>query len=103
MEIELTGAEALHTAREISKVPEGSFTIAFFPYSRTKRRASGKLSVYAGCKTREQLPEDIFSIDSDHYFLFIDNRGNPKMCYKYLIRYMGFPHDKYKLHKIKWL
>jgi hypothetical protein len=25
------------------------------------------------------------------------------MCYRILIRYMGFPQDGFKLHKINWL
>jgi hypothetical protein len=25
------------------------------------------------------------------------------MCYRILIRFMGFPQDGYKLHKINWL
>ena len=89
MDIEITGAQALQLAREISKVPQGSFTVAFFPYSRTKGTASEKLTIKERCKVREQLPEDIFSVDSDNY--------------KYLIRYMAFPHDGFKLHKIKWI
>ena len=103
MDIEITGAQALQLAREISKVPQGSFTVAFFPYSRTKGSASEKLTIKEWCKVREQLPEDIFSVDSDNYFLFTDGNGQPRMCYKYLIRYMAFPHDGFKLHKIKWI
>lgn len=103
MDVEITGTQALQLAREISKVPQGSFTVAFFPYSRTKGTASGKLTVKERCKVREQLPEDIFSVGSDNYFLFTDGNGQPRMCYKYLIRYMAFPHDGFKLHKIKWI
>lgn len=103
MDIEITGVQALQLAKEISKVPQGSFTVAFFPYSRTKGTASEKLTIKERCKVREQLPEDIFSVDSDNYFLFTDGNGQPRMCYKYLIRYMAFPHDGFKLHKIKWI
>ena len=49
------------------------------------------------------MPEERFSIDSDNLFLFTDNNGEPKMCYRILIRYMGFPQDGFKLHKIDWL
>ena len=34
---------------------------------------------------------------------YTDEDGNPKMCYRILIRYMGFPQDGFKLHKIDWL
>lgn len=102
MEI-LEGIRALEWAREISKVPEGSFTIAFYPYSSSKRTASNKLRVIEGCKTRKALPNDIFSIGSENFFLFTDSEGNPKTCYRILIRYMGFPNDGFKLHKINWI
>lgn len=99
----MTGPHAMQWAREISKLPEGHFTIAFFPYSRQKGEASNKLSIREGCKFRTQLPQERFSIGGDNLFLFTDADGEPKMCYRILIRYMGFPQDNYKLHKIDWL
>ncbi|MGG6548573.1 UNVERIFIED_CONTAM: hypothetical protein NY100_24505, partial [Prevotella sp. 15_C9] len=65
--------------------------------------ASATLTVKEGCRWRTQLPEERFSIDSDNFFLFTDADGEPKMCYRILIRYMGFPQDGFKLHKIDWL
>ncbi len=100
---ELNGIDALRLAQEISKLPDGCFTIAFFPYSRARGLAGRKLTVKERCKARAQLPEDRFQVDSDNYFLFTDGDGNPRSCYRILIRYMGFPHDDFKLHKIKWL
>ena len=94
--------DAMNWAKEISKLPDGCFTIAFFPYSRQKNQASDKLVIKEGCKYRAQLPQEQFNIDSDNFFLFSDANGEPKMCYKILIRYMGFPQDGYKLHKIIW-
>ena len=90
-------------ARELSKLPEGRFSIAFFPYSRARGKASARLATRKGCKARAQLPEDRFSIDSDNLFLFKDEHGEPKTCYRILIRYMGFPQDGFKLHKVNWL
>lgn len=97
------GIEALRLAREVSKVPDGTFTIAFFPYNRVKGTASAKLRVLSGCKVRAQLPRDKFWIDSENYFLFTDAKGACKTCYRILIRFMGFPQDNFKLRKIKWL
>lgn len=94
--------DALRWAKEISKLPNGCFTIAFYPYSR-QRGTAGDLVVKEGCKFRSQLPEERFTIDSDNFFLFEDAEGNPKTCYRILIRFMGFPQDGYKLHKINWL
>jgi hypothetical protein len=95
--------DALQLAKEISKLPDGCFTIAFYPYSKARNTASAKLTVKERCKARTQLPEERFQIDSENFFLFTDKKGDPKTCYKILIRYMGFPHDNFKLHKINWL
>lgn len=103
MEMTMTGIQAMQWAKEISKLPDGCFTIAFFPCSRHKGEASATLTVKEGCRWRTQLPEERFSIDSDNFFLFTDADGEPKMCYRILIRYMGFPQDGFKLHKIDWL
>lgn len=98
----ITGIRALQWAKEISKLPDGCFTIAFFPYSRSKGRVSAKLVTKAGCKYRAQLPSDRYDIHSDNLFLFTDAQGNPKACYRVLIRYIGFPQDGFKLHKVNW-
>jgi hypothetical protein len=99
----MKGLHALDWARELSKLPDGHFTIAFFHYSRTRREASGKLKIMERCTHRAQLPDERFTIDSDNFFLFNDDNGDPKMCYRCLIRFMGFPNDNFKLHKISWI
>ena len=99
---EIGGLHALQLARELSKVPGMTFTLAFFQYSRTKQLASDKLETKKGCTVRKQLPADQFSIDSENLFLFTDGDNHPRMCYRYLMRYIGFPQDNFKLHKINW-
>lgn len=99
----MKGIDAMRWAREISKLPDGHFTLAFFPCSRVKQTASTHLEIKEGCRWRTQLPDECFSIDGDNFFLFTDGNGEPKMCYRILIRYMGFPNDGYELHKIDWL
>ena len=114
----IKGNHALQLARELSKLPEGDFHIVFFPYSRRHPlpqptsptpptsytlHSTPKLRTLEHCRWRTQLPHEAFDIDSDNYFLFQDSDGNPKMCYRYLIRFMAFPNDGYKLHPIKWL
>lgn len=101
--VEMNGINAMQWAREISKLPQGNFTLCFFPYSRAQGLAGDGLVVKKHCKYRTQLPEDRFAVDSENYFLFEDEHGEPRMCYRILIRYMGFPQDGYKLHKINWL
>lgn len=94
--------EGLRLAEEVSKIPDGSFSIAFYPYSRSSGEASTTLRVFHGCKVRSQLPRDKFRIDSDNYFLFTDESGSPKMCYRILIRFLGFPQDNFNLRKVIW-
>ena len=99
----IKGTTAMQWAKEISKLPEGCFTVAFFPCSRKKEVATPKLTIKKGCKWRTQLPKEIFDVDGDNLFLFTDADGEPRMCYKILIRFMAFPNDGFKLHKIDWL
>ncbi|MBQ8715836.1 MAG: hypothetical protein IJ552_11650 [Prevotella sp.] len=100
---ELDGMSAMRWAREISKLPEGDFTVVFFPYSRKREMASTELAVKEHCKWRRQMPEERISIDPDNLLLFTDGNGVPRMCYRILIRYMAFSQDNYILHKINWL
>lgn len=100
--MQIRGNKALQLAREVSKVPDGYFNIAFYNYSKIKG-AGNSLKVYKRCRTRKQLPEEMFSIASDNFFLFSDADGNPRMCYRYLIRYMSFPQDRGILRKLIWI
>ena len=54
--IELNGIDAMQWAREISRVPQGDFTISFFPYSRSQGMAGEQMIVKEHCKYRTQLP-----------------------------------------------
>lgn len=96
------GIDAIRKAQEISKVPDGRFTLAFFQYNRTKGKASDKLRVIENCKTRTQLPKEKWGVDSDNYFLFQDEKGEPKTCYRVLVRFMGFPDNGFELRKVNW-
>ena len=99
----MDGITALQWAREISKLPDGEFTLCFFPYSRNRSEAGARLLVRRHCKYRTQLPGERYAVNSENYFLYTDEHGDPKMCYRILIRFMGFPQDGCKLHKIDWL
>lgn len=102
-DVTLKGITAMQWARELSKLPDGCFTVAFFPCSRQRGEASTTLNIKEGCKWRTQLPKERFNVDSENLFLFTDGDGEPRMCYKILVRFMAFPNDGYKLHKIDWL
>jgi hypothetical protein len=99
----IKGIEAIKLAQQVSKVPDGTFTIAFYKYNRVTGEVSDKLKTLKGCKTRKQMPREKWEIDGDNYFLFQDADGNPKTAYRILIRYMGFPDDNFKLCKVKWI
>ena len=98
----INGIEAIRLAQELSKLPDGNFTIAFYPYNRQTGEASAKLRTIEGCKTRAQLPQEKWEAPSDAYFLFQDSEGNPKTCHRVLFRFVGFPNDGYQLHKVIW-
>ena len=96
------GPIAMDTAREVSRLPDGTFTVAFYPYSRTTGEASTRLTIKEGCRWRSQMPGEALSISPDNLLLFTDGEGEPRMCYRVLIRFMAFPHDGYRLHPIRW-
>jgi hypothetical protein len=98
----ISGIQAIELCREVSKLPDGSFNVYFYQYSRAKREASAKLKGYEGCKIRSMLPQDKFQVDGDNYFLFTSKEGDPKMCYRILLRFIAFPPD-FQLRKINWL
>lgn len=99
----IAGLDALYMCKAASKIKDGCFTLAFYPYNRTKGEASASLRVMEGCKYRSQLPQDAFEVDGDNYFLFTDKDNKPKTCYRILARFIGFPNDNFILRKINWL
>jgi hypothetical protein len=98
----IKGIDAIRLAQEVSKLPDGTFNIAFFPCNLQSGEASDKLKVYEGCKTRAQMPEDKWTADGDTYFLFQDKDGNPKTAHRVLVRFIGFP-PTFQLRKVQWL
>jgi len=99
----IAGLDALYLTKAVSKLKDGCFNIAFFQYNRTKNEVDPHLRIMEGCTFRSQLPQDAFSIDGDNFFLFNDKDGNPKTCYRILLRFIGFPNDNFNLRKINWL
>jgi hypothetical protein len=99
----IAGLDALYMCKAVSKLKDGCFTLAFYPYNRTKDIADSKLRVMEGCTYRSQLPQDTFEVDGDNYFLFNDSEGRPKSCYRILLRFIGFPNNNFIMRKINWL
>lgn len=103
---ELDGITAMQWARELSKLPDGDFTLCFFPYSRQKEKARATLTVKEHCKWRAQPNADKMedsTVSQDNLLHFTDGDGQPRTCWRILIRYMAFSQDGYRLHKINWL
>lgn len=99
----IDGITAMQWARELSKLPGGDFHLVFFPYSRQRQKAKAVLTTKEHCRWRTQLRDEQLSIAADNLLLFTDQDGEPRTCYRILIRYMAFSHDGYQLHKINWL
>ncbi len=99
----IKGSGALHQAEVLSKAG-GTFNLAFFPYSRTKKpgASSVPLKMFSGCTMRKPLPHDKFDIDGKNYFLFLTSDGQPRSCYRALIRAIGFSDEDNKLYRVKW-
>lgn len=98
----LTGTVALQRAEMVTKAG-GTFSISFFPFSR-KKRSEGNvaLKTYENCTMRLPLPHEKWDIDGKNYFLFLTEDGQPKSCYRALIRYMSFSNDGNTIKKIQW-
>lgn len=97
---EITFSEAFERMKLLTNT-DNTFTVAFFKYNRTTGEASDKLTIRSGCKLRAQLPKEQFTEDSENYFLFSDENGDPKTCFRMLLRFVGFPPDERELIKIK--
>jgi hypothetical protein len=98
----IKGIDAIRLAQEISKLPDGTFNVYFYPCNLQSGDVSPKLQVIEGCKTRAQLPQEKWEADGDTYFLFSDAAGQPKTSHRILTRFMAFP-PNFELRKIEWL
>ncbi len=98
----LKGIAALHKAEAVTK-SGGDFTIAFYPFNRTKpAEGSIKLETYEHCTMRRPLPHEKWETDGKNYFLFSARDATPRICHRCLFRFMAFSSDHYQLHKITW-
>ena len=97
----ISGTEAIRRARNLKYVPGASFTLIHLSCN-FKTKECGKTVKHERCRVRPALREDTFQLDGDLYFTYEDlDTGEPKMCFKRLMRYIGFP-PQYELQKIDW-
>jgi hypothetical protein len=97
----IAGTEAIRLMREVSKLPDGHFTLSHLTYDRRKRQSDGWRQVKR-CRLRPSLPNEVFATDSDLYLPYHDITADaPRLCFKLLIRFVGFA-PNYELMKINW-
>lgn len=97
----MSGYDALRRAEAVTAMG-GTFSMAFYPYSRAKKEASTCLQTEEGCRVRTQMPHEKWSVDGANYFLFQNAEGRPRMCWRVLIRWMSFSDESNKLYKLIW-
>ncbi len=89
----ITIKDAIRRAELVTK-RGGTFSIAFFPYSRTKGNLGKvKVKTFKNCTCRLPLPHDKFDIDGKNFFLFSTEDGKPRTCYRCLLLYISFSDD----------
>lgn len=98
----IRGTDAIKRAEAVSKTG-GSFSLAFFPFSRKRSRGEvSELRSLSGCTMRLPLPQEKWELKGKHYFLFLTQDGKPRSCYRALIRYIGFSNEDNKLYRVIW-
>ncbi len=101
MENTMSGYDALRRAEAVTALG-GTFTLAFYPYSRARGEASAELQVLRGCRARLQMPHEKWNVDGANYFLFDTDKGEHRMCWRVLIRWMSFSDEDNKPYKLIW-
>lgn len=98
---EISGSEAIARMREIRHNKKLSFELHHLTYNHATGETHG-LRVVSRCRLRPSLPKETFALPSDLYLPYTDlDTGEPKTCYKKLIRAVAFP-PKHKLLKVNW-
>jgi hypothetical protein len=97
----ITATDAIYRMRNLRLVNGATFMLIHITCDLTKRTC-GEISKHEHCRLRSALKENTFKIDGDHYLPFEDtDTGEPKMCFKKLIRFVAFP-PEYKILKVSW-
>jgi hypothetical protein len=101
MEQPISGIEAIRRARNLKYIEGASFMLIHLTCN-LKTKECGATVKHERCRVRPALKEDTFQLDGDMYFTYEDlETGEPRMCFKRLMRHIGFPPD-YELLKIDW-
>jgi hypothetical protein len=99
MESRISGTEAIRRARSLKFVRDAPFLLIHIGCNMQSKQC-GEVIRHERCRVRASLREDTFTLNSDLYFLYEDmDTGEPKMCFRRPIRYIGFP-PKFDLLKV---
>lgn len=97
---EISRNEAIRRMRLVSKTKDGYFAMMHLTCN-LKTGESGELRKVERARLREALRRETFQVDGDHYLPYTDlDINEPRMCFKVLIRWVGFPPD-YRMMKVK--
>ena len=101
MEKTITGAEAFTRIRNLKLIPGATFSIIFITCDLA-RNEYGQIRKYEQCRIRPAMKSEGLSVNSDHYLYFenIEN-GDPRQCFKKLIRKIALPPTNEWL-TVKW-
>lgn len=102
MERIITGPEAIDRMRQLKLLPQARFGIKFITCDLNRPEKTGKVRVYTSCRIRPARRNEGLSVNSDHYLYFSDEEtGEPRQCFKKLIRAVCFP-PSYIWYEVKW-
>jgi hypothetical protein len=97
----ISGTEAIRRARNLKFVPDAPFTLIHLTCNMHTGQCGGQVK-HERCRVRPALREDTFTLNGDLYFTWEDmDTGEPRMCFKRLMRYIAFP-PRYEMLKIDW-
>ncbi len=97
----ISGVKAIARMRQLRADEQSHFQLHHLTLDLTRNKTDGMHSVMRA-RLRPALPDDLFKRDSDLYLPYIDlDTGEPRMCFKRLIRLVGFPPD-FELLKVDW-
>lgn len=101
MEKAITGTEAFERIRNLKRLPGATFSIVFITCDLT-RNEFGQMRMYEDCRLRTAQRHEGLRTNADHYLFFEQTTsGEPRQCFKKLIRKIAFP-PAYEWLTVKW-
>ena len=97
----ISGAEAIERMRRLKLIPNAKFGMVFYTCDLS-RHEHGDVRRYELCRLRAARRDEGLNVSTDHYLFFEDTEtGEPRQCFKKLIRKVCFPPSNEWLD-VKW-